>query len=78
MLRVDDSRSARQPRFDEGTAGITGVAQRPEADAGHRVLAYEFVFHNSHSMPVGRARAWLDVAGRNVCSRPDAVIRDQA
>ena len=55
MLRVDDTRSAGKRRFDESTAGITDVAQRPEADAGHRVLAYEFVFHNSHSMPDG----WL-------------------
>jgi hypothetical protein len=32
-------------RFDERAAGIADVAQRPEADTGHRVLPYEFFFH---------------------------------
>jgi hypothetical protein len=32
-------------RFDERAAGIADVAQRAEADTGHRVLPYEFFFH---------------------------------
>ena len=44
---VDVAVAFSERRFDEGAAGIAGVAQRPEADTGHRVFPYEFFFHVS-------------------------------